>query len=529
MVLPASPALDASSRAVDRRWIERIARHLELTNRGILLLVNRAQPWCLEPLVRRLEEMFGEVAVTTHAAALARVPMGSTVVFVPRAEDAEALNMARPLFSRNELRVVLFCENGIAEALRRHAPDFFDWLSLVVECPSSHPPHIVSAVRTAIATQARSIAWISDEPNAAAAMRTIFADVVPSATFFIVDSSVPFASFVEVMSKCAARGDWVQIRIDSPWSLRRLRWALGEVSKPLDCVAILPTRMHALAYETGFFPVRGTTNSIALTRARLAAARAESPERLAAWLQGDPDAMDALIQLLVALPGKRVHEITASMHEDRIRAILELARKHQVPLQNQRIAMLSQDIERALLLERPIQLGDAKRPAEPFWLPAEMALRAYRSGDFDAGSYFAERARGADAPDDEITLELLEGWLNDDNDFWFWPDEIEPSDERWLDEDISLHDELPVEPIILDQWPAAPHVDLDVHIMVEQLASRLDLDEQNLLKQYLADMDWADIAAADMATTAGKSPNAIRDEFHQIVLKLRRIVQDDED
>lgn len=63
------------------------------------------------------------------------------MVLAPRAEDADFLNINRPVFARRGLKVVLWCDEATTLALARNAVDFFDWISRRHECPPERPTH----------------------------------------------------------------------------------------------------------------------------------------------------------------------------------------------------------------------------------------------------------------------------------------------------------------------------------------------------------------------------------------------------
>lgn len=63
------------------------------------------------------------------------------MVLAPRPEDADFLNINRPVFSRRGLKIVLWCDEATTLALARNAVDFFDWISRRHECPQGVPAH----------------------------------------------------------------------------------------------------------------------------------------------------------------------------------------------------------------------------------------------------------------------------------------------------------------------------------------------------------------------------------------------------
>ena len=158
MVLPA-PAPDAQPAPAVAPWVERIAKLLRLVERGIIVLVDRANDAQLGPLTRGLYAEHPELLVLTEAAKIAEAPMRSVVVLATRVEDAGWLNMARPIFAERELRVVLWSKAATTAELARRAPDFFDWIARRFECPGGPPAFAVAGLRAALRARAWAVDW----------------------------------------------------------------------------------------------------------------------------------------------------------------------------------------------------------------------------------------------------------------------------------------------------------------------------------------------------------------------------------
>jgi tetratricopeptide (TPR) repeat protein len=103
----------------------------------------------LGQLVRALLPRYPDLQVPARLSHISALPQGSTLVLVPRAEDADQLNLGRPIFAYRELRAILFCDSETTVVLAKQAPDFFDWISHRVECPSSVLPYVPVYVRAA--------------------------------------------------------------------------------------------------------------------------------------------------------------------------------------------------------------------------------------------------------------------------------------------------------------------------------------------------------------------------------------------
>jgi tetratricopeptide (TPR) repeat protein len=137
MVLPAPTVDDAPRQA----WLRRIDRVLSLTERGVLILLSDARPSHIRPLVDQLRRSTGATPlVVRRARELEEAQPGTCVVLVAREADAGWLNAKRPIFSDRELRVIVWAKPGVVAKLRAGAPDFFDWISHVVDAPPPRRP-----------------------------------------------------------------------------------------------------------------------------------------------------------------------------------------------------------------------------------------------------------------------------------------------------------------------------------------------------------------------------------------------------
>jgi tetratricopeptide (TPR) repeat protein len=138
------------------RWDERVARIVRLARAGVMVLVDHAWDARLPELLRALRGD-SSVIVCTEPDELFDLADGSTVVFVPLAEHAAALNAGRPRVAQRALKVVLWADRKVTVALARRAPDFFDWISHRVECPDGIPPHVVAGIETAERARVRGV------------------------------------------------------------------------------------------------------------------------------------------------------------------------------------------------------------------------------------------------------------------------------------------------------------------------------------------------------------------------------------
>lgn len=207
------------------------------------------------------------------------VPHGATLVLVPRAEDADWLNINRPVFAQRELRVVLFCDTGTTVALARQAVDFFDWISHRVECPNHPPRFAVAGIRCALAARAPGLMWLGGD------LEATFAAARPHGKLHRVSAARPYAEMLAEVR--AHRGAWIAwTEVNSHFRLRRVRWVLAEAGHRTRTILIEPT-----VSSPGWWPVHARLQDVREARALLEKAGASFPGRVAALNEFEPEAL----------------------------------------------------------------------------------------------------------------------------------------------------------------------------------------------------------------------------------------------
>lgn len=214
------------------------------------------------------------------------VPHGSTLVLVPRAEDADWLNINRPLFAQLELRVVLFCDTDTTIALARHAVDFFDWISHRVECPNRPPRFAVAGIRCALAARAPGIVWTGGDLEAA------FAEARPRSKLHKVSAARPYAEMLaEVKEHRRAWIAWTDV--DSHFRLRRVRWVHAEAGHRTRAILLEPA-----VSSPGWWPMHARLADVREAREHLEKAGASSPGCVAALNDLEPEALELMQSFL---------------------------------------------------------------------------------------------------------------------------------------------------------------------------------------------------------------------------------------
>ncbi|WNG62384.1 tetratricopeptide repeat protein [Archangium gephyra] len=286
MVLPPSAAHDASGPATPG-WLRRLKVSLGLSSAGLLVLVDHARLERLGELVRTLLPIAPELEVHTEAHRLAEARPGSTLVLVPRAQDADWLNINRPLFAARALRVVLFCTREMSVALSQGAVDFIDWVSLRLECPAGPAPYAVAGLRCALAARVPGIVWTGGDLEAS------FAAARPRRTLRRISAARPYEDLV-AEAKAAGRREWLAwTDVDGDFRLRRVRWAMAEARRLTRTILVEPA-----VRSPGWWEVHARVAEPAEACERLRSAGAKQPGRLAALVDLEPETIQLLGGLL---------------------------------------------------------------------------------------------------------------------------------------------------------------------------------------------------------------------------------------
>ncbi|WP_245682832.1 tetratricopeptide repeat protein [Archangium gephyra] len=257
------------------------------------MLVDHARLERLGELVRALLPIAPELEVHTEAYRMAEARPGSTLVLVPRAEDADWLNINRPLFAARALRVVLFCTREVTVALSRGAVDFLDWVSLRLECPTGPAPYAVAGLRCALAARVPGIVWTGGDLEAS------FAAARKGRTLRRISAARPYEELV-AEAKAAGRREWLAwTDVDGDFRLRRVRWALAEARRRTRAILVEPA-----VRSPGWWEVHARVAEPAEACERLRSAGAKQPGRLAALVDLEPET----IQLLGGLLERGVEE-----------------------------------------------------------------------------------------------------------------------------------------------------------------------------------------------------------------------------
>lgn len=261
--------------------------------------------------MRTLRHAWPAIEVHADVRALDGIEPGSTLVLVPRAEDADYLNQRRQLFAERRLKVVLWCDEATTVALARGAVDLYDWISHRQTCPPGPPPFAVRGLRAAFEV-GWPVVWQDADPP------EVVEEVVRAATgearVVWVEGSVAYERVLETLKEPAIVG----IRVSSARQLRRARWAIAEARRSSRVILVAPGLECP-----GFWPVRTRFVDLASAGEALASASAGAGEgsslRLAALLDLEPKAIShakALLEGPVFYKRRSLAEVEAAAVEE---------------------------------------------------------------------------------------------------------------------------------------------------------------------------------------------------------------------
>lgn len=268
------------------------------------MLVDRAHPGRLGELVRALLPHHAGLQVHRDARRLATAERGAVVVLCPDADQAGWLNLERPVVSHREIRLVLFSDAQTSAALAHGAVDFFHWISHRIECPEGPWMPAVRTIRAALRARARGVAWLGG------GLMETFEAALPGRPVSLASAALPYEQIVDA-ARPAGRA-WVAFTdADTPLRRRRVAWALGEAGRRGRVVLVRPSRPLP-----GFWPAHARPRSLGVAVAKLEAAGAERPGRLAALLDLEPEALNLAEVMMRGGVSESVLEETAAQADD---------------------------------------------------------------------------------------------------------------------------------------------------------------------------------------------------------------------
>lgn len=307
MVLP-TPAPDAELRA-EAAWIAPILRTLRLSGRnGVLIHVDHAIPARLGQLARALLPERPDLDVLHGAERLQTAPEGAALILIPRPTDATALNLMRPIVTRLNLQIVLWCDHATTVELAQHAPDFFDWVSTHVDCPDGLPPFALAGFRAAGRAKTRGIHWIGEDiDHARTSIEHLVANTAPGSSVRWIRVEGDYDDVLDHL-KGTAPHEWAATVADEEWKVWRFRWAAADARTAPPRIVVAPQLPCP-----GFWPIEDRTATFDEVDLALPAATTPRAGLLAALLDLEPSAVALAGRLLTArsLPAEEMVSLLA--------------------------------------------------------------------------------------------------------------------------------------------------------------------------------------------------------------------------
>ncbi len=202
---------------------------LELASRQTVILVRSTSCASLRVLGAALERRGGEFCALVEPQRLREAPAGATVLLEVRPEDAAWLNAHRPIIVDARLKLVVWCSVEDAGVIANEAPDFWDWISHLVEAPGG--PHRFT--RRGMACAGPRVAWTGGE------LRSMWeAREEPELPYTTL---VADADYLALLESARDPERWLLIEgLKEPEQLERIRWALTEARRTAVTVLVRP-------------------------------------------------------------------------------------------------------------------------------------------------------------------------------------------------------------------------------------------------------------------------------------------------
>lgn len=216
-----------------------------------------------------------------HATELTRVPPGSRVLLRVLPQELEWLNINRPLLADRQLRAILWADGTALDGLVRTAIDTFDWVSQLIEVPPRPLPYFaVAGVRAALTTDA-AFCW-----HGPFLRETLIAADAPEPPLELDARQ----SFHSMLKRLRTPGIPVVTGIDGEREAWRIRMALA-----------LKGRHDAWIARDPAIPLPGMRLLHARqldwddATSRIAAVGGDRPALIAAWLDLEPESIEAIL------------------------------------------------------------------------------------------------------------------------------------------------------------------------------------------------------------------------------------------
>lgn len=207
-------------------WSDPVVRRVALAA-GMELVRVRAVDWVgVGSLLRALVRAGHSAHVTTRVEALRELPHGAVVLYLPREEELEALNLLRPWLAARALRLILWSTDELRAPLQRNARDVLDWVVESVDASDRVVPFWQANLRAAARAGAPGFRW-----DAPFEFETLLRSVTATPRVRALDvTGLSFGAISSVLME--HRAEWVVVRgLRAPEDLatKRLRWAAAHI------------------------------------------------------------------------------------------------------------------------------------------------------------------------------------------------------------------------------------------------------------------------------------------------------------
>ena len=264
--------------------MNRLKPALERARPGEWVLVEQSHWSRLGELFESLDGL--ELDLCTDVRRALQLPVGSSVVLMPRAQDLDWLERHQDSMAERGLRGVLFCDAAATLALRQRAPRLLGQVLLRLECPKRPPRFAVEGLRKALAARAPGVVWRGG------ALLDAFAAARPRSPLRILSAARPYAELWERVRE--HRHAWLAwTDVTSHVRLRRVRWVLAQTRHRTRAILIEPTLP-----SPGWWPVHGLQVEWEKARDYLFEQGATHPGRTAALNDFEPEALPLMAEYL---------------------------------------------------------------------------------------------------------------------------------------------------------------------------------------------------------------------------------------
>ena len=253
--------------------------------RSVVRALAKHPPWVDGPAGEVLE-------VCLRAGELNVLPDHSRVLLRVHPDDFVWLNLRRPVFSMLHLRAVLWLDETTHRGFVKQSADTYDWLTAITKVPARTVPEFAVTRLREVLASGREFAWRGP------LLAETLADAGWVGEVVDVDANLSHAAMLERLQQ---PGLPVVSGIGSDFMAWRVRMAMAHGRCERGWVAVDP-----LVVPRGMISLHARQLDWDDATQQLAAAGWRRPGWMAAWLDLEPEAIEAACERPNAAPGERV-------------------------------------------------------------------------------------------------------------------------------------------------------------------------------------------------------------------------------